>query len=141
MKNAFFFLVFWGVLAQSPVIRAQGNTAAPVKAKVTVYYFHPNERCPIDQSIEENTKDLLKKEYANEIKAGTLKLQVLNTDDKANAKLVSQFQINAQALYIVKLDKGKEIKTDLTKFAFEFGLSNPSKFRNGLADEIDKALQ
>ncbi len=124
-------------------LRTSGQTAASKEPtlRVEVIYFHPNARCPIDQSIELNTKDVMQKTYAKEIKAGTVKLMIVNTDDKANARIVSQFDINTQALYIVKLDKGKEIKTDLTRFAFEFGLSNSSKFRNGLIDEIDKALE
>lgn len=125
----------------TPGTFGQTATSKGAAPHVEVIYFHPNERCPIDQSIELNTKDVMQKTYAKEIKAGTVKLMIVNTDDKANAGIVSQFDINTQALYIVKLDKGKEIKTDLTRFAFEFGLSNPSKFRNGLIDEIDKALE
>ena len=127
------------VISGMTVINAQTNTTVP-KTKVLVYYFHPDERCPIDQSIEKNTILLMQSEFAKEIKDGTIKFQVINTDDKANAKTVSNFDINAQALYVVKTGNGKEIKKDLTKFAFDFGQSNPGKFRTGLKEEIIKAL-
>jgi hypothetical protein len=108
--------------------------------KVEVYYFHPEDRCPIDQSIEENTRKLMQTSFAKEIKAGTIKFQIINTDDKSQAKTAARFEINAQALYVVKLTNGQEIKNDMTHFAFSYGLSNPAKFKSGLKDEIEKAL-
>jgi hypothetical protein len=120
---------------------AQNKTSGNPKARVTVYYFHPNDRCPIDQAIEENAGKTLQSYFQSALKNGTLVFRVLNTDDKANARLVSGFDINAQALYLVKNENGKEIKTDLTKFAFDYGKSNPAKFKSGLKEEIEKALK
>ena len=79
--------------------------------------------------------------FSNEIANGTILFQVLNTDDKSNDKIVSKFDINAQALYIVKMEKGKEIRKDITRFAFDYGQSNPGKFKAGLKDEVEKALR
>ena len=112
-----------------------------LKPRVEVYYFHPTERCPIDQSIEDNTRRLMQSSFAKEIKNGTIKFQIINTDDKSQAKTVARFDINAQALFVVKLSDGKENKNDLTHFAFSNGLSNPSRFKSGLKDEIEKSLQ
>jgi hypothetical protein len=109
--------------------------------KVEVYYFHPAERCPIDQSIEANTIAVMQTYFAKETNSGTILFKVLNTEDNANAKTVSKFDINAQALYIVKIDKGKEEQQDLTRFAFDYGKSNPGKFKAGLKEEIEKALK
>ena len=113
---------------------------AVVKPRVEVYYFHPSERCPIDQSIEENTLKLMQTTYAKEIKSGAIKFQIINTDDKSQAKTVSRFEMNAQALYVVKLSGGKEFKNDLTHFAFSNGQNNPGRFKAGLKEEIEKAL-
>ena len=114
---------------------------ATSKPKVEVYYFHPTERCPIDQSIEDNARKLMQGSFAREIKDGTIKFQVINTDDKSQAKTVARFDINAQALYVVTLSNGKENKNDLTHFAFSTGLSNPARFKSGLKDEIEKSLR
>lgn len=139
LKKIFFISVITVIIAGIPSVVAQTNVS-PGKTKVLVYYFHPNERCPIDQSIEENMVKLIFTDFAKEIKDGTIKFQVINTDDKANEKIVANFDINAQALYVVKIDNGKEIKKDLTKFAFDWGQSNPGKFRTGLKEEIKKAI-
>jgi len=117
------------------------NKPTVSKTRVEVYYFHPNERCPIDQSIEENTIKLMNSAFAKGLKDGTIKFQIINTDDKSQAKTVARFDINAQGLFVVKLLNGKEIKNDLTQFAFTFGQSNPQRFKDGLKEEIEKALE
>ena len=140
MKKTFLFLLMM-VLVSTISLTAQNASKPAGTVKIKVFYFHPEERCPIDQSVEENTKKVMQLNFQEKIKNGTIDFRIVNTDDKANVKLVSTFDINAQALYIVKIEKGKEIKTDLTKFAFDFGLSNPLKFKKGLKDEIDKNLK
>jgi hypothetical protein len=120
---------------------AQDKGSASQPAKVTVYYFHPDERCPIDEAIEKNTKKVVQTDFAAELKSGKVKLMVVNTDDKANASLASKFDINTQALYIVGSTKGKETRIDMTTFAFDYGKSDPVKFMVRLKDEILKAIK
>jgi hypothetical protein len=140
MKRALISLLFF-TMAALPIINAQnkGKTTTPVK--VEILYFHPMERCPIDLTIEENVTTIVQTFFSKQIKDGTITFRVLNTDDKANAKTVAKFSINAQALYIVKHDKGTEIKNDLTDFAFSNSQNNPSKFKARLQDEIENALK
>jgi len=54
---------------------------------------------------------------------------------------VARFEMNAQALYLVTFLNGKEVKKDLTEFAFSNSQSNPGKFRAGLKEEILRALK
>jgi hypothetical protein len=120
---------------------AQHIAASGPKAKVDVYYFHLNERCPIDQSIEDNAYTVMQTYFSKEIHDGTINFRVLNTDDKANAAVASGFDINTQALYVVRHVNGKAIKKDLTDFAFEYSKSNPSKFKMMLKGEVEDALK
>jgi hypothetical protein len=138
-KTSVFFLLLMMVLPL--FLNGQNKSAGKSPLKVEVFYFHPNERCPIDLSIEENTRATMQSSFSGRIKEGTIIFKVLNTDDKANAKIAAKFEINAQALYIVKHDKGKEIKNDLTDFAFSCGQSDPEKFKRRLKDEIETALK
>jgi hypothetical protein len=129
------------ILAILPLVNAQNKQTTKITPKVEIYYFHPTERCPIDQAIEENTRQTVQTYFANDIKSGKIKFRVLNTDEKTNATIISKFDINAQALYLVKIVNGKEIQTDLTAFAFDYGKSNPQKFRLRLRDEIEALLK
>ena len=123
------------------VVNSQQKPKTASTPKVEVYYFYPTERCPIDLTIEENVKTTVHTYFSKEIKNGTMIFHLLNTDDKVNAKTVAKFNINAQALYIVEYDKGKEIKNDLTDFAFSTSQNNPAKFKARLKDEIENALK
>lgn len=140
MKNTSLIVLF--LLLFAGFLGAFAQVKSPVvKPRVEVYYFHPVERCPIDQSIEQNLLKLMQSSFAKEVKDGTIQFQVINTDDKSQAKTVARFDINAQALYVVKLQKGKEIKNDLTHFAFDYAQSNPDRFKAGLKVEIENALK
>jgi hypothetical protein len=140
MTKNILFLLLLSFLAGSIDGFSQSKSAV-TKPRVEVLYFHPTDRCPIDQSIEENARKLMQTTFAKEVKEGTIRFQVINTDDKSQAKTVARFEINAQALYIVAWPNGREVKNDLTHFAFSTGQSNPAKFRSGLKEEIEKALQ
>jgi len=135
--------VFLGVALIFQGQLAFGQKTMPNKSnlKAEVYYFHPTERCPIDQSIEETLRKMMQSDFAKEIKDGTIKFQVINTDDKANVKTVGKFEMNAQALYLVTHVNGKEIKKDLTEFAFSNSQGNPGKFKAGLKQEIIEAIK
>jgi hypothetical protein len=140
MKRKSVFLILF-IIGLIPLMNAQ-NTQKPASTpKVEVYYFHPTERCPIDQAIEENTRQTMQTYFSKDIKSGKINFQVLNTEDKANAKIVARFEMNAQALYLVRNVNGKAIQTDLTTFAFDYGKSNPQKFKLRLKDEIENALK
>jgi hypothetical protein len=134
-------LTWLAVILFGPAPAAQKPGAALPVPKAEVFYFHPTERCPIDQSIEETTRNMMRTDFAKEIKAGTLKFQVVNTDDKAGAKIAAGFDINSQALYLVTKAGGKEVKKDLTEFAFSTCQSNPAKFKTMLKQEILDALK
>jgi hypothetical protein len=141
MKKFLILFVFLGMIAGITIGMAQKKVPVKSDPKVLVYYFHPNDRCPIDQSIEANTINVMKSFFSKETGNGTIDFKVINTDDNTNAKITAKFDINAQALYIVKLEKGKEIRKDLTRFAFDSGKSNPGKFKAGLKSEIEIALK
>ncbi|MCX6247672.1 MAG: nitrophenyl compound nitroreductase subunit ArsF family protein [Bacteroidetes bacterium] len=141
MKKILALFGLFVTLAGTNATPAQNSAQDKNLPKVTVYYFHPSERCPIDQSVEKNTKTVVQNYFDKEVKNGTLLLRVINTDDKSNAKFASTFDINAQALYIVKTVAGKETRNDLTRVAFDYSLSNPTKFKAGLKTEIEKALK
>lgn len=128
-------------LTGTDMLQAQTKPASNGKPKAELYYFHPSERCPIDQSIEEITRKLMQTDFGKQIKEGTLKFQVINTDDPANAKTVNRFIINAQALFLVTFPGGKEKQNDMTEFAFSTAHSNPGKFKSVLKQDVMDALK
>ncbi|MCX6277486.1 MAG: nitrophenyl compound nitroreductase subunit ArsF family protein [Bacteroidetes bacterium] len=141
MKKAILLFILMVMVSGTSHVFSQSKPTALKKAKVEVYYFHPGERCPIDQTIEESARKMMQTDFATQIREGILRFQVINTDDKSQAKTVARFEINAQALYIVTFDKAREVKKDLTEFAFSNAQSNPGRFKTGLKQEILDALK
>ena len=91
MKKIVKLLLLLTITVNAVFIQAQTKAPGKNKPRCEVYYFHPNQRCPIDQAIEENTRKLMQTDFGKNIKDGTILFQVLNTDDKANAKIVAKF--------------------------------------------------
>lgn len=140
MKRLLIILIGLFIIILGQVVSAQNSNPAKNTVKLEIYYFHTNERCPIDQSIEDNMRKLMQTDYAKEIKAGTIKFRVLNTEDKSNASITGKFEINAQALYLVTFKNVKEVQNDLTEFAFSCAQNNPGKFISRLKAEINSTI-
>ncbi len=141
MHYIILFLAGWMILSCSSPVFAQKKAPESVKPVTELFYFHTSERCPIDQSIEEHTRKLVQTEFSAAIKDGLLRFQVINTADPKFAATIARFDINAQALYLVSYSGGKEVKKDLTGFAFSNAQDNPGKFRMALRDDIHTAMK
>jgi len=109
--------------------------------KLQVVYFHAKHRCPTCISIEENTRKTLNTYFANQLKDGTIKFQILDVSDEKNEKLVIKYEADGSGLYLTRLDGKKESTTDFTNFAFSYSRNQSEKFIAGLKAEIEKNLK
>jgi hypothetical protein len=120
-------------------VYAQTQQKAPaLKPKLEVFYFHATMRCPTCLAIEDNARKLLEKDFKNLLDNGTIKFQSYNVDEKVNKALIDKYQISFSTLLLIKSDG---TKTDFTANAFQYALSNPSKYESLLRTEIEKNLQ
>ena len=110
----------------------------PVKLKIV--YFHSERRCPTCISIEDNTKKTLSTYFANQLKDGTIILQILDIGDDKNQKLVEKYEAEGSSLFLTKVSGTKETNTDFTNFAFSYSRNQADKFIAGLKAEIEKNL-
>jgi len=138
-KKSWCYLFYWE-WSELPAVPNQKCRGKPCRKCRSIIFILPNVAQSINP-LKQTQKSWCNRFFAKETGNGTIIFRVINTDDKSNAKITAKFDINAQALYIVKLEKGKEIQKDLTRFAFDYGQSNPGKFKSGLKDEIEKALK
>jgi len=110
-------------------------------AKLQIIYFHAERRCPTCISIEDNTKKTLNTYFAEQIKNGTITLQVLSIGDEKNQKLVEKYEADGSKLLLTYMVGKKETTTDFTNFAFSYSRNEAKKFIAGLKAEIDKDLK
>ena len=109
--------------------------------KLKIVYFHSERRCPTCISIEDNTKKTLNTYFANQLKDGTITLQVLNAGDEKNLKMVEKYEADGSSLFLTKVSGTKETTTDFTNFAFSYSRNEAAKFISGLKAEIEKNLK
>ena len=109
--------------------------------KLDVIYFHATRRCPTCLAIEENTRKTLDTYFSNQLKNGMIRLTVINVDEDKNKAIAEKYEATGSALFLTKTKNGKEIKNDLTDFAFSYARNNPDKFMAGLKDKINELLK
>jgi len=141
MKNIRFSLLLMVTISGIGIVQSQNKPQTTDKTRVLVYYFHATSRCPTCLAIEDNTKKTLETYFAKEMKDGIIKFRTVNVDEKENYKLAEKYEAGGSALFVTKIDKGKEMKTDMTNFAFSYGRNNQEKFMSGLKEEISKKLK
>lgn len=130
MKNT---LLFFLAFAFPFLLFAQKQT-------VLVYNFHGNHRCPGCFKIEELTKKAVDSLFANEVKSKKLIRATLNFEEEINIPLAEKLEVSTSALVVFVVDSnGKEIKTDLTDWAFT-NVWDESKFLAELKIKIEEAL-
>lgn len=125
----------------SVIMLAGMSLFAQQQAKLQVIYFHAKYRCPTCISIEENTKKTLETYFADQLKNGTIRFQVLDVSDKKNTKIVEKYEADGSGLYVTRINGKKETTTDLTNFAFSYSRNQAEKFIAGLKEEIEKNLK
>jgi hypothetical protein len=116
-------------------------TFAQKPTKLRIIYFHSEHRCPTCISIEENTRKTLDTYFPNQLKDGTITLQVLNVEEDKNQKIVEKYEADGSSLFLTKVTGKTEKNTDFTNFAFSYSRNQPEKFISGLKAEIEKNLK
>jgi hypothetical protein len=132
MKKAIILCLLW-LLPCWMTLRAQ-DAAQSGQAKVEVYYFHATLRCPTCLAVEEQTRKTLDENFAEDLKSGTIKLRVLNLEDKENKELTEKFEIGWSSLILYVPSSNKSV--NLTEDAFANARTHPDEFRKELQMKI-----
>ena len=132
MKKSFLAVI---LLLATTFVFAQKPTT------LKIVYFHSERRCPTCISIEDNTKKTLNTYFANQLKDGTITLQVLDVGEVKNLKMVEKYEADGSSLFLTKVGGTKETTTDFTNFAFSYSRNQADKFIAGLKAEIEKNLK
>jgi len=131
-------MMLFSAIIVSGVYAQTRQNAPALKPKLEVLYFHATMRCPTCLAIEDNARKLIEQNFKTQLDNGTMKFESYNVDEKVNKALVDKYQISFSTLLLVKSDG---TKTDFTTNAFQYALSNPSKYESLLRTEIEKNLQ
>lgn len=113
----------------------------PANTTVEVLYFHSKQRCPTCIAIGTYSKEVVNKDFAAQVKSGTVKFKEIDISTPAGEKLADRYHVTWSSLYVNRWQNGKEVRNDMTSFGFENARTNTPAFKNGLKNKISKLLK
>lgn len=103
------------------------------ESTIYVYYFHRKQRCKTCIAVETVAKETIENTYADNKEVCFIEI---NTEDKANEKLVVKYQVTWNALIVAKENNSIEI----TKQAFANAVNSPEVLAELIKTEVNKRL-
>ncbi len=83
------------------------------------YYFHGNKRCSTCRKLEAYSEEAVTGGFAPELEAGELEWRVVNTDDKANAHFVTDFELVTKSVVLVEYRDGEVVRFKNLKLVWQ----------------------
>jgi hypothetical protein len=125
------------VLAQKSraVVKTQTNIV------VEVLYFHGKQRCPTCIAIGNNSKSVINRYFAQQVKSGKVKFKEIDISTGEGEKIADKYHVTWSSLYVNQWKNGKEKRNDMTRFGFENARTNTSAFCSGLKNKINQLLK
>ncbi|MEG1909365.1 MAG: nitrophenyl compound nitroreductase subunit ArsF family protein [Bacteroidales bacterium] len=111
------------------------------KALVEVLYFHGKQRCVTCNAIENLTKEVIEKDFAQAFKDGKIVFRVIDISTKEGEKIADKYEVTWSSLFINKWQDGKESKNNMTDFGFSYAKSSPEVFKVGMKKKIESLLK
>lgn len=94
-------------VAQTPAAEPASKPAAAPSHQVIACYFHRTIRCPTCRRIGAYVEEAVKTEFKAELKAGSVKLVMMDFQDEKNEKYTQAYQITGPTLVLMDIHKGK----------------------------------
>ena len=85
-------------------------SSAEADHTVKVYYFYTTKRCPTCRKFEAYTTELVKADFAEQLKSGTLEFHPLNVDETPNGHFIDDYQLTTKSVVIADYRDGEQIR-------------------------------
>jgi hypothetical protein len=119
---------------------AQDTAQSAPKDSVVVYYIHGGPRCPNCYNMENWTKELVEKDFKDQVDSGKLVFKAIDTDIKENEHYLKDYKLYTKAVVLSLVKGGVEVSyVNLTKVWDH--LRSKEKFREYEKCEIEKLLK
>lgn len=144
MKNILFILLV--ILALSSCgnnqdARVKSIAKSAQKDVIEILYFHGKQRCITCNAMEKLTKEVIEKDFAQQVKDGEIIFDIVDISTKEGEKIADKYEVTWSSLYINKWKDGHESKNNMTDFGFSYAKNSPDVFRSGIKKKIDELLK
>lgn len=121
--------------------KAQTTTKSSQKEYIEVLYFHGKQRCVTCNAIEKSTKEVIEKDFAQQLKDGKVVFKVIDISTKEGENIADKYEVTWSSLFINKWKDGTETKSNMTDFGFSYAKNSPEVFKAGVKKKIDELLK
>ena len=112
-------MVFPTVVGADEAESSAATAAAATDNGIVAYYFHGNKRCSTCRKLEAYSEESITGGFASELEAGELEWRVINTDDKANAHFVTDFELVTKSVVLVEYRDGEVVRWKNLKLVWQ----------------------
>ena len=109
--------------------------------KVEVIYFHGQQRCATCMAIERSTRELLEHDFSKQMKDGTVTFRTVDISTAAGEQTARKYHITWSALFVNSWKKDREIRNDMTRFAFKNARNNTKEFKQGIKNKVKELIK
>jgi hypothetical protein len=95
------------------------SAAAAPDDGIVAYYFHGNKRCSTCRKLEAYSEKAITGGFVSELETGELEWWVVNTDDKANAHFVTDFELVTKSVVLVEYRDGEVVRWENLKLVWQ----------------------
>lgn len=121
--------------------KAQSTTKSTQKEYVEILYFHGKQRCVTCNAIEKLTKEVIEKDFAQQLKDGKVVFEVIDISTKEGENIADKYEVTWSSLFVNKWSNGTETKNNLTDFGFSNANNSPEVFKAGVKKKIEELLK
>lgn len=86
------------------------NPEAPGDSRIVTYYFHTTGRCTTCVKIEELAKEVVEKQFVEQVRSGRLSFRSVDVQFPENRHLVRQYQLVTKSVVLVEEKDGKPLR-------------------------------
>ncbi|MGN0310413.1 MAG: nitrophenyl compound nitroreductase subunit ArsF family protein [Bacteroides sp.] len=112
-----------------------------VNDHVEVMYFHGKQRCMTCMAIEKHAREVVEKDFAHEKKSGNVVFRVVDISTDEGAKIAKDYRVTWSSLYVNGWKNGKEMRNDMTQFAFKNARNHTDEFKKGVSGKIKELMK
>ena len=125
---------------KTPAVPDTAKSEASAPAKLIVYYFHGNARCPTCFKLENYAKSEVENDFADAIKKGTLEWKTINIDDQGNEHYAQDYKLYTKSVIVSIRQNGKESSWKNLDQIWQLVHEEP-KYREYIKKEVAACLE
>jgi len=110
-------------------------TTSDADANYVVYYMTSNVRCASCYKIENWTKETVNKYFADEIKSGKMKFEMINIEEPEHEHYIDHYELFTKSVIVSKKVDGKEVSWKNLARVWNL-LKDQDEFMTYIRDEI-----